>query len=492
MILKKRIRSSLAAAVFVLGLSKLAEAQVAGAATLELSPCELTLPQSPMAAKAECGTLMVAENPAEPEGRQISLNVARVPASGRTAEPDPVFLFAGGPGQAATEAWLLVAGALRKVNESRDIILIDQRGTGKSNPMKCPEMDLEEALIADWDVLEQLTRECLEGIDGDTRFYTTTIGMQDYNLVRQALGYDRINLWGASYGTRAAQVYLRLFPETVRSVVLDSVVPQELALGVDHAIKLDQAVFRVLEACEADPECSETFPGTPERLRELVDRLESEPVETVFDHPTTGKPIELTYDRDALAGSLRFLMYSADSQALLPLLIHEASETGDYSRLASQMVISTSGVQDMIAMGMEKSVTCAEDFPFFPEGDSKSGLLMGDSMLKASRVQCAVWPAGDVPPDFHDPVVSDKPVLLLSGELDPVTPPEYADQVAEHLSNSLHVVAPGQGHSVTVRGCMGDLVAKFIENAGFTDLDTECVSQMQATPFFISLTGPRP
>lgn len=494
MILNKRFLESLRAGCLALALASSvpAVAQNEPDAKLVLEPCELTLPGSPAAAKAECGEFRVPENPAEPGGRMIGLNVARVPASGRTAEPDPVFLFAGGPGQAATEAWLLVAGALNKVNENRDIILIDQRGTGKSNPLKCPEMDIEDALSTDWDQLEELTRDCLAGLDGDPRFYTTTIGMQDYEAVRQALGYKTINLWGASYGTRAAQVYLRLYPKRVRSVVLDSVVPQELALGMEHAIKLDQAVFQVLAGCDLDAECGEAFPGTADKLRTLVERLEAEPVETSIEHPTTGKPLTLTFDRDTLAAALRFLMYSADSQALLPLLVHEAATSGDYTRLASQMLISTSGLQEMIALGMELSVMCAEDFPWFPNDDNHAGLLMGNIMIEATRVQCGVWPRGEVPDGFHDPVESDKPVLLLSGELDPVTPPEYAERVAEHMPNSLHLVAPGQGHSVTNRGCMGDLVAEFIEKASFEGMDSSCISQMQSTPYFTSLTGPRP
>ena len=492
MILKIRTLLIASAGAIALSLSAHAGAQASSDASIDLEPCELTLPWAAAAAKAECGAFAVPEDPARPEGRHIDLNVARVPASGRSARPDPVFLFAGGPGQAATEAWLLVAGALQKVNEKRDIILIDQRGTGKSNPLKCPEMDMEEALSTDWDQLESLTRNCLDHIDGDPRYYTTTIGMQDYDLVRAALGYEQINLWGASYGTRAAQVYLRLYPDRVRSVVLDSVVPQELALGVDHAIKLDQAVFRVLDNCDRDAGCGAAFPGTADLLRQLIDLVELEPVVVEVEHPSTGEPLSLTFDRDALSASLRFLMYSSDTQAMLPLLIYEAATTGDLSRLASQMLISTSGLDEMLALGMEMSVMCAEDFPFFPDDDSKAGLLMGNTMIDASRVQCGIWPRGEVPSGFHDPVSSDRPVLLLSGELDPVTPPEYAERVAIHFPNSLHVIAPGQGHSVTPRGCLGDVVAEFIEQASVLGLDTACVSQMKATPYFMSLTGPKP
>ncbi len=227
---------------------------------VDLETCELLVPGTPLSTVGQCGWLEVAENPDEPEGRKINIRVARIPGRGRVVEPDPLVFFAGGPGQAATESWPIIAGALRKVSENRDVLLVDQRGTGQSNALKCPQIELEEALAADWDKLAPSTQECLESIDGDPRFYTTTIAMHDIDTARAALGYEQVNLYGGSYGTRAAQVYYRLFPERVRSIVLDGVVPQTLGLGTEHAMKLDQAIFKVLDGCEADPICSEKFP----------------------------------------------------------------------------------------------------------------------------------------------------------------------------------------------------------------------------------------
>ena len=198
---------------------------------LGLETCELLVPGTPLSTVGQCGWLEMPENPAEPEGRKINIRVARIPARGRVAEPDPLIFFAGGPGQAATESWPIIAGALRKASENRDILLVDQRGTGESNPLKCPQVELEETLSADWEQLEPMTRQCLESLDGDPRFYTTTIAMHDIDAAREALGYEMVNLYGGSYGTRAAQVYYRLFPERVRSIVLDGVVPQTLGLG---------------------------------------------------------------------------------------------------------------------------------------------------------------------------------------------------------------------------------------------------------------------
>ena len=459
---------------------------------LELETCELLVPGTPLSTIAQCGWLTVPENPNEPDGRQIDIRVARVPARGRVAEPDPLVFFAGGPGQSATESWPIVAGAMKDVNETRDILLVDQRGTGQSNPLKCPQIELDKALALEWEDLARTTRECLETIDGDPRYYTTTIAMHDIDAARQALGYETVNLFGGSYGTRAAQVYLRLFPDQVRSVVLDGVVPQTLALGTEHAEKLDQSIYRVLTSCDEDPLCSEAFPDSAGKLMQLIETLDENPVDVVVDHPTTGEPFPLTFDREVLASSLRMLTYSSDTQAMLPLLIHEAAEEGRFDRLASQMLIAAAGLQQSISQGMELSVMCSEDYPRFSDDPPDTGLLLGDMMHKAVGIQCGIWPRGPVPDDFNEPVRSEVPVLLLSGELDPVTPPEYAEETARHFPNSLSLVAPGQGHIATTRGCMGEIVADFIGAAGFEDLDTECMSQMQRTPYFISLTGPTP
>lgn len=462
------------------------------ASGLELETCELVVPGTSLSTVGECGWMEAAENPDDPGGRKIQVRVARVPARGRVSEPDPLVFFAGGPGQSATESWPIVGHALTKLNETRDILLVDQRGTGQSNALKCPQMELDDALALDWDELGRTTQECLDSLDGDPRFYTTTIAMHDIDAARAALGYEQVNLFGGSYGTRAAQVYLRLFPERVRSVVLDGVVPQTLALGTEHARKLDQAIFRVLEACDTDPLCGEAFPDTAGKLTTLARELEENPVDITVIHPTTGKPFPLTFNGEVLSTSLRFLTYSSDTQAMLPLLIFEAATELRFDRLASQMLIAATGLQQSISQGMELSVMCAEDYPLFPAEPVPNDYLMGNIMEKSVQIQCGIWPRGAVPENFHDPVSADVPVLLLSGELDPVTPPEYADQVAVHFPQSRHLVAPGQGHIATTRGCMGKIVSEFVIEGSAGDLETDCISNMQPTPFFISLTGPTP
>src|SRR5690554_2087557 len=234
---------------------------------IEFSNCTLNLPGTNYSAEARCGSLEVPENPDQPTGRKITLNVALAPATGRSTKPDPVFFFAGGPGQAASETWVIIRPILDQIRKSRDIVMIDQRGTGKSNKLACPfgaNEDLNQEI--DLQLIRTETEKCLDALDGDPRFYTTTIAMADYNAVRLAMGYDKINLMGVSYGTRAAQVYLRNYPETVRTITLDSVVPMQLALGQEHAKMLDRSVAAVFDDCANDADCSSMFPS---RMREL-------------------------------------------------------------------------------------------------------------------------------------------------------------------------------------------------------------------------------
>ena len=460
---------------------------------IEFSNCMLALPGTNFTARARCGSLDVPENPADPEGRKISLNIAIAPATGSTTEPDPVFFFAGGPGQAATETWVMLRPVLNQIRKNRDIVMIDQRGTGKSNKLDCTsgtEEDLNQEI--DLDLIRSETEKCLADLNGDPRFYTTTIAMGDYNRVREAMGYDRVNIMGVSYGTRSAQVYLREFPETVRTATLDSVVPMQLALGQEHAPMLDQSVAAVLADCAGDETCNSLYPRHADELNALFSQLRSEPREISIINPVSGKPQAMRLTADTLAVAIRFLSYSSETQALIPLLVHEALASGDLSRLASQAILVMSGLNEMLARGMELSVLCSEDYPYIDLTADYSNTLMGNLFLEIIDLQCKVWPLGEVPRGFHDPVVSDIPVLLMSGERDPVTPPQYAAKTAETFSNSLNLVARGQAHSVMKNICLRDITTAFIEKGSVADLDTSCVEKIQPAPFFTSLLGPEP
>ena len=460
---------------------------------IEFSNCMLALPGTNLTANARCGSLEVAENPAEPAGKRIRLNIAVAPATGKATEPDPVFFFAGGPGQAASETWVMLRSTLNKIRKSRDIVMIDQRGTGKSNKLACKseiEEDLNQEI--DLDLIRTETEKCLAELDGDPVYYTTAIAMADYNLVSQAMGYDKINIMGVSYGTRAAQVYLRLFPETVRTVTLDSVIPMQLALGQEHATMLDRSVGKVFEDCAEDENCKTLFPHQAEELNTLFEQLRKQPRQITIINPVSGEAQDMRLTADTLAVAIRFLSYASETQALIPLLVHEALTNGNLTRLASQAILVMTGLSEMLAKGMELSVLCAEDYPFIDFSADYSDSLMGNIFLEIIGLQCKVWPHNPVPAEFHQPVISELPVLLMSGERDPVTPPHYAAQTAETFPNSLNLVARGQAHSVMKNICLRDITTEFIEKGTIENLDTSCVENILPAPFFTSLLGPEP
>lgn len=461
--------------------------------TIDFENCVLTMPGSPATARADCGFLEVPENPEDPDSTMIPIHIAIAPSTATEPEPDPVFFFAGGPGQAASETWVMIRGTLNKIREKRDIVMIDQRGTGQSNKLACPtdeDMDLNAEL--DLEYVAEQTTICRDQLDADLRFYTTDIAMSDYNRVREAMGYEQINIMGVSYGTRAAQVYLKKYPDTVRTVVLDSVVPMQLALGQEHAPMLDVALAKVFNNCYNDTECNTQFGDSLNQLNALAAELREEARWVTIPDPITGEDREIRMSAETFAVAIRFLSYASETQATLPILINEAIEGGSLDRLAAQALMVMNSLTDMLARGMELSVICSEDYPFIDTEADHSDTLLGNIFLESIETQCDLWPRGEVAEDFHSPAVSDLPVLLLSGERDPVTPPHYADQAAASYSNHLNLVARGQSHSVMKHPCFKKVTTDFIAAGSTEDIDLACVEKIEASPFFTSLLGPNP
>ena len=460
-----------------------------------LQPCELSAGGGRLTADALCGTLTVAEDSDRPEGRQIELAYAVMPARGARGRPDPVFFLAGGPGQSARETAPIMRLALRDINRQRDLIFLDQRGTGGSNPLHCSFDDDEEAWLATDTArhVEQIF-DCKRGWDADVRFYTTTHAARDLEALRLRYGFEQINLIGGSYGSRMAQVYLRMSPDHVRSIILDGVVPTRLHLGAEHGIKLNLALSRLLAACSADAECGDRFPDLEEAFESLKAAYpgHDDGAPLSVTHPRTGRAVDLQFTRTTLATALRFLSYSPQSQMMIPYLIHEAAATGNPSRIASQALIVTDQMADMIAVGLNFAVGCSEDWPDWPEVAGQEDTLLGNSMRELYDAICQDWPRGEVPADFHQPFASEVPMLILSGELDPVTPPEYGDEAQAQFANSLHLVARGRGHIVLTQRCVSRIAAEFMASGSVAELDIACMDQLGPEPFFLDLLGPAP
>jgi pimeloyl-ACP methyl ester carboxylesterase len=455
-----------------------------------LQPC--TSDQGP--GDAYCGTLSVFENREARSGRRIALNIVLLPAIGTTGQPDPLFFLAGGPGQGAAQMAADVRQIFRRVLRNRDIVLVDQRGTGKSNPLDCrsDSNTLSELTESDQAALDRL-RRCLEGLDADVRLYTTTIAMDDLDDVRAHLGYDHINLYGGSYGTRAALVYLRRHEPHVRSMILDGVSPTDMRIPLYAARDAQRALDKLLEACDADQACRAASPDLGGRIRALLARLEADPPRVRMVHPRTGDVGEVRVEARVVASILFGALYSPLTASIVPVLVEHAEQ----NRFESLFALGLAGgaTADNMSVGMQLSVLCSEDASRFADADvdrETAGSVFGGYLLRGQRQACAIWPKGDVAPDFYEPVVSDVPALILSGDADPVTPPSWGEEVAKHLPNARHVAVPSTGHGVIGTPCGAQLIEDFLDRGSAADLDVSCVDDVRRPPFFLTPAGPAP
>ena len=477
------------ALLFVSGCQNKATAQNPAGPKIKLSDCHLSSPGSTTRVPAQCGQYEVKEDRTTSTGRMISLNLAVIPAVSRSPAEDPIFFLAGGPGEAATQSFLFVYAALNQVNQVRDIVLVDQRGTGNSNPLNCQEEGSGD-LNSPSDN-QTYMNACLESLDADPRMYTTSIAMDDLDEIRQALGYDQINLYGTSYGTRAAMVYARQYGEHVRSMILDGVVPLDWILGPTVAGDAQRALDLLFARCLADEICSTSFPSITKEFQAITSHLMNEPVRINLMHPSTGEKVDFEMSLETFANTIHLMSYSAETMSLIPIMIHNAYVDGDYNALAAQSLNSNEVLGNQINVGMRLSVICSEDQPFYSQTPPTQGYL-GNQYEEVFNEVCEFWPAEPVDKEFKQALYSDIPTLLISGEFDPVTPPNNGDQAAKTLSNSLHILVPLQGHINLFRGCLPDLAQEFIDIASVDTLDTTCVQNIEPAPFFINLNGPNP
>ena len=471
--------------------------QAAPAGGVSLSPCQLHQALDLTLIQAECGHLSVPENPAAPHGRQIRLRIAVVPAISTRKQPDPLFVLAGGPGMAATSFYTSVAPVFERIHRDRDIVLVDQRGTGGSNALDCEssEEDLYESTTPE---IVAETERCLRmlGVHADVRFYTTSLAVQDLDDVRAALGYDLIDLYGSSYGTIVAQQYLRRFPDRVRSAILDGVVPPQLALGATSALDAQAALTSIFSRCVQQPGCHARFGDPAATYRQLRDQLAGHPVWVDLTDPTSGEPYRLQFTDYHLATVLRLASYTPELAALLPLDLHEAGASGNFAPLAGQFLLIDRVYGDAIAEGMNNTVVCSEDVPFYHVDAAQRAELartfLGTSQLDGLQAICKIWPHGPMDADFHQPLHSDVPALLLSGGNDPITPPRYAAQAALGFTHGLSVVVSGFGHGQLTDPCMAGVMAQFVDRASVSGLDTACTRRLSPMPFFLTRNGPTP
>lgn len=480
---------SLCRALLSLGLAALAPLSLAAGP----APCRVDgLPHQVL-----CGHMERALDPARADGPRFQLHYVVVPALARRKLPDPVFLLAGGPGQSAISLAAQVMPVFARLNNRRDIVFVDQRGTGRSAPLDCEEP--REAALADAaDPAKQLQRlaSCRDKLlrlpyvkrEADLGLFTTTLAMQDLDAVRQAIGAERINLVGASYGTRAALEYQRQFPGSVRRSVLDGVAPPDMVLPVSASADAQAALDALFAACSGEPACTRQWPALRTQWDTLLASLPR--VVTVAD-PLSGKPESLTLSRDLLLGAVRAPLYVPTLAAALPAAIAAAAE-GRFEPLAALAGVLSRRGGPRLYTGMHFAVICAEDAPRIAGTASSPARDFGTGLAPLYTQACAGWPRGAVPEAFYRIGATATPVLLLAGGIDPATPPRHAKRVADALGAKARLVSvPNAGHGLLGSGCVPDLLFRFIDASGDAQalaLDATCITGIPRPPAFVPPT----
>ncbi len=441
--------------------------------------------------KAKCGTLAVYEDRAARKGRKISLNIVVLPATSAQREPDPLFYFAGGPGSAATEDAPGIARIFAKIREHRDLVFVDQRGTGGSNPLNCDFYNANDlqSYLGYFFPLEDI-RKCRTQLEpkADLKLYTTTIAMDDIDDARAALGYDRINLFGGSYGTRAALTYLKRHPKHVRAAILQGVSPTNQLMPRDFPQHTERALQGVLSECVADQQCNTAFPNVKAEAQAVLAQLTKGPVEVEVQKPRSTERVKVKLSRDLAAETIRYMLYNPVAASRIPLMIHLAAQ-GNFVPMTNAALEYRVNLVATGSNGMYLSVTCAEDLPWIKHGEGEriaENTFLGDYRLRQQREACELWPRATIERDYSQPTRSDAPVLILTGEWDPVTPPLYGDATAKELKNSLHIVVPHGAHGLgglEGMNCIENAINKFVESGTTKDIDTSCVKNIRRRGF---------
>lgn len=462
------------------------------AAQIALAPCKI----EGVPGEARCGTHKVWEDRDAKKGRQIDLSIIVLDALETAKLPDPLFVLAGGPGDAPSFNARFFSRAFHEARKQRDIVLVDLRGTGKSAPLVCPELDQPGPNgVYDPNLLSvPAVRACRTRLERTTnlRLYTTEIAVDDLEDVRHALGYGPINLYGTSYGSRVAQVYMRRYPKSLRAVTMKGIVPPSMAMPELHAPAGEDAWKMLVARCRKDAACHEAYPLVEVEFRELLKRLEQNPVMTLPAGPQR-PAATITVSRGLFAEAFRNVLYTPEGLAQAPKLVHQLVNGDDRGIIETALQGRRVLGGERLAAGFFLSVTCAEDVPYLPaDADAKAaGTFGGNYRLQQQRAACQEWVRGPVSAAHRQPTKSAIPALLLSGEFDPVTPPAFGNDVVRGLSRGRHIVIRSNGHPIgNAEACIGGMISRFLDRGSADGLDVSCAAVNPAPPFLVSEKKP--
>ena len=437
------------------------------AETVNLSPC--TIPE--LTEPARCGEIEVPENPDRPGGRQLKIAIAVVPATSGRALADPIVPLMGGPGEDAISAGVHFARMFATLRVERDLLLVDQRGTGKSSPLRCklydpdaPATSLREFFPVP--AVEACARELSP--KADLKQYTYAHFARDLEQVRKDLGYQKLNLFSGSYGTRAAQVFVRAFPDSVRTVYFWSMVPIDVVTPMTMAQASQAAFESTFDACNADSACNAAFPNIAREFDQVVSALESGSVRV----PAPGVAENVPLSRGRVIEWLRSQLYRPQTAAAVPWLIHQA-HSGDWSPIVDGILVQAKNIDGAYGLGLYFSITCAEDMAFAREDDIAStskGTALGDYRVRQQKNACNHWPKATLPSGYRDSVHSAVPAMFSIGDLDAGSPLWFQERSAAGFSNRVEFVVRGQGHTEW-NDCLGQHYEGFVETGSILGID---------------------
>ena len=436
-----------------------------------------------------CVTVPVALDYAKPEAASIKLQVTVAPAFREAARPDPLFIIAGGPGQAGSDLLPLINGTFRKARATRDIVLIDQRGTGLSGRLDCASKPGDEAM--DDEQIEQEARRCLAQIKQPLAAYTTDNAARDIEQVRLALGYGKINLWGGSYGTRLAQAYARAYPDAVRSLVLDGVAAPEQVIpagGRDAQAALD-ALFK---QCAANAPCAKAFPQLGAEFAAVVERTTGKGITVELPDPRTARPSTVQMSSKRFLGTVHSILYSPLDSRRLPFLIHSAYQNRWAPFIARSNLMGDLSADGAASLGLHLAVVCAEDMPRLTPQllmEDTQGSFLGVPLVQRLHGLCEAIKVPAVP--YRAPTPIAAPALLFSGVLDPVTPPRRAESALRFMTHAQHVVVANAGHGVSPLGCAPRLIREFLDQPD-RPVVVACLKELPSPTFQLGSAGPQP
>ena len=439
-----------------------------------------------------CGNHDVFEDRKAASGRIINIKYAVIPSVTEAKELDPLVLLAGGPGQGSIAMAPFIQSAFTEVHENRDVVLIDQRGMGDSHSLACEISDVNPLAMTETEQ-EAYTRDylkkCLSTLDADLTKYNQDIANEDIHEILVGLGYDKVNLYGVSWGTRSALLYATQFPEHVRTIIMDGNAPIDNRVPLFASEDSDRAIHLLFDDCEQDKYCKKAYPNLKQDFHDVLNSFGTEGKKITLLNANTGKPEEIIITRNNFANAILGILYVPDFSRVIPTIIEQAKQD-NYQALSA---LSAAFGDPGISVGAQLSILCSEDLSRIYQSEfdasSKNGFA-GSSFFRLFQNSCSVWPKASLPTIYTQSLKSELPTLLLSGAIDPITPPRWGDKMAEYMTNSLHLVAANTGHNVAPKGCASKLMAQFINEATFENIDGSCLDKIQRPSFFIDGSGP--